>query len=251
MQRVIAWVVEQELAPAWNSMTHEGAWRHLIIRDAGTPASPRLLVSLVTSSAVDPEELRRVGAGIAGLEGVESVLHVVTDGVAEVARGELREVLAGEPSLSFQLGAATLKLPHDAFFQVNTRGAELLVETIAEAAGLRTGGDATLVDLYCGVGAIGLALADRVARVVGVELHEGAILRARENARDNGVAGEWHAGTVEALLPGLDLGEQPVLVVDPPRAGTAPRRRALPGPQAPAGCADLGLCCVWSGVAGT
>ncbi len=234
MQPIIAWVVDQQLDPVWDSHSHTGVWRHLILRDAGTPAAPALLVSLVTSGAFDADEVRRVADGIAAFPGVESVIHVVNDGVAEVARGELAAVFHGEARLHHRLGAATLALPHDAFFQVNSAGAEVLVETIAQAAGLDRERAPVLADLYCGVGAIGLALADRVDRVVGVELHEGAILRARENAVLNGVSGEWHAGAVEALLPSLDLGPAPVVVVDPPRAGLHPSAARVLAHELPA-----------------
>lgn len=239
MQPVIAWVVGQQLAPAWDPMAHEGVWRHLILRDAGTAEAPRLLVTLVTTSAAETDEVARVGAGIAAIDGVESVLHVVNDGVAEVARGELVSVLHGEPVLRLPLGATTLTLPHDAFFQVNTAGAQILVQTIAEAAGLDLRRGSTLVDLYCGVGAIGLALSDRVERVVGVELHEGAIVCARENADANGVVGVWQAGAVEALLPTLDLGPEPLLVVDPPRAGLHPTAARFLAHELPPGAQTL------------
>lgn len=81
----------------------------------------------------------------------------------------------------------------------------------------------TLVDLYCGVGAIGLALAHRFRAVVGVELHAGAIVSARANASANGVQGTWRAGAVEDVLPELDMPAPRRIVVDPPRAGLHPR----------------------------
>lgn len=223
MQPVIACVVDMALSPAWNSHTHTGTWRHLVIRDAGTVDAPAMLVTLVTSSDATAEAVQVVADAVAAVPGVKSVLHVVTDGVAEVARGELKAVLHGEARLHFTLGSARLDLPHDAFFQVNSAGAEVLLQTIAEAAQLEAGHGGTLVDLYCGVGAIGLALAPRVDRVIGVELHADSIDRARENAVLNSVVGEWHAGTVEDLLPTLDLGERPILIVDPPRAGLHPK----------------------------
>jgi tRNA/tmRNA/rRNA uracil-C5-methylase (TrmA/RlmC/RlmD family) len=114
-----------------------------------------------------------------------------------------------------------LRLPHQAFFQVNTAGARILFETIREALGPSSG--ATLLDLYCGVGAIGLVLGRAYERVLGVELVEPAIEVARENAALNGVVSEWYAGTVESVLPKLELSGAKHVVVDPPRAGLHPK----------------------------
>jgi 23S rRNA (uracil1939-C5)-methyltransferase len=227
MNRVLEHVSGLGLGPAWDTREHTGVWRHLVLRDAGTPDDPAVLVSLVTTSTAPEDEVRAVADGIAALEGVRSVLWVTTDRLSEVARGDLRAVLHGPETMDVRLGGVTLRLPHDAFFQVNSAGAEVLLETIAEALfpeGAVAPEDAgTLLDLYCGVGAIGLALADRFARVVGVELHEGAIESATANAAANGIAGEWRAGPVEDVLPELDVPSPRRIVVDPPRVGLHPR----------------------------
>lgn len=224
---VIHAVTTLGLGPAWDSRAHTGHWRHLVVRDTGSAEEPRLWVTFVTTSTVDQAQVEHAAAVVAALPGVEGVLHVVNDGVAEVARGELRAVLHGTPDLAVSLGAASLTLPHDAFFQVNSDGAEVLLATIGEALGLEEGVREPLVDLYCGVGAIGLALSDRVDRLVGIELHEGAVVSARANAAALGVSGEFHAGPVERVLPSLDLGDHARLVVDPPRAGLHPKAAAF------------------------
>ena len=56
------------------------------------------------------------------------------------------------------------------------------------------------MDLYCGVGAIGLALSDRVRQLVGIEVHAGAVDCARRNASAMGVAADFQAGQVVAAL---------------------------------------------------
>ena len=180
-------------------------------------------MTLVTTSAADAGVLDTIGTRVGALPGVVGVLHVVNDGVAEVARGELRAVLSGRDWLDVRLGAARLRLPYDAFFQVNPEGAAILVDTIAEALGLDDGPPTLLADLYCGVGAIGLALSNRVTHVLGIEVHEEAIVRAKENAALMGVSGEWHAGLVEDVLPTVGDISGARILVDPPRAGLHPR----------------------------
>jgi 23S rRNA (uracil1939-C5)-methyltransferase len=89
---------------------------------------------------------------------------------------------------------------------------------VVEAAG--AGG--TLVDLYCGTGALGLACAARFDRVVGIDVNAASIADARQNAADNGVAAEFFAGEVERRVQELAIGERPVVIVDPPRVGLHP-----------------------------
>jgi len=225
MNRVVERVQSLELSPAWDTRAHTGVWRHLVVRDGGTPEEPQVLVTFVTTSEVTEEAMAAAGAAVAELDGVTGVLHVINDGVAEVARGELKAVLHGRSTLDVTLGAARLNLPYDGFFQVNPAGAEVLVATIAEALGLREDGvsDAVLVDLYCGAGAIGLALSDRVERLIGVEVHEGAVACASANATAMGVSATFLAGQVEAVVPQLELGPDVRFVVDPPRAGLHPK----------------------------
>ena len=222
MNRLLGVLHEAHLAPSWDSREHTGTWRHVVLRED----DEGVLVTLVTSTAASRDELQPlvdslVAAGAAG------VLWIAHDRVAEVATGELREVLAGRAELHQRLGAARLSLPHDAFFQVNSRGAEVLLQVVGDAlfgpGGAGRGG--TLLDLYCGVGALGLGLAARLggARIVGVELHEGAILTARANADALGVPGTWVAGPVEDVLPTLSWEGPTLAVVDPPRAGLHPR----------------------------
>ena len=128
-------------------------------------------------------------------------------------------MLHGRSELDFELGGLQLQLPHDAFFQVNTAGAQILIDTIAEAAG--SGG--TLIDLYCGSGLIGMALSSQFEQILGIEIHPGAVACANENAKANGIAGQWMAGKVEEILPGLSLPTPRTVVVDPPRVGLHPK----------------------------
>ena len=224
MNEVISRISALNLSPGWNPHDHSGTWRHLVLRDGGTPEAPQLLVTLVTSSDATPADLDRITDVVRDVPGLRGLLWVVTDRLSEVAQGELRAVLWGQADLDIDIGRARLQLPHDAFFQVNTPGARVLLDHIDHALRLDGGADAgTLLDLYCGVGAIGLALAGGFRQVIGIELHGPAIDTARQNAARNGVAGSWHAGAVEAVLPTLDLPDARRLVVDPPRAGLHPK----------------------------
>ena len=69
----------------------------------------------------------------------------------------------------------------------------MLYKTAGDAARLNE--KSTLIDVCCGTGTIGLCLADRCERVIGVEVVEKAVEDAKENARANNVNNaEFQAG---------------------------------------------------------
>ncbi len=123
--------------------------------------------------------------------------------------------LVGRPYLEERLAGRTFRVSANAFFQVNTAQAERLVELVAEY--LEPGPDDVLLDAYCGVGTFGLALAERVAEVIGVEESSQALADADHNAGDldNVTLIE---GKVEEVLSELEE-KVDLAVLDPPRQG--------------------------------
>ncbi|KAK2545324.1 tRNA (uracil-5-)-methyltransferase homolog B isoform X1 [Columba livia] len=132
------------------------------------------------------------------------------------------QLLHGEPHIFEEVLGLKFRISPDAFFQVNTGGAEVLYQAVGELS--QAGGDTVLLDICCGTGTIGLSLAHRVSKVIGIEVVAKAIEDARWNAAFNGISNcEFHGGKAEAVLPQLLSsweGPQPlVAVVNPSRAG--------------------------------
>ena len=122
--------------------------------------------------------------------------------------------------MEVSLSGLRFRLSPRSFFQVNPPQAEKLYDLAVSMAGL-TGGE-TVVDLYCGAGAIGLLAAPRAGEVVGVEVVPAAVEDARETAARNGVGNVSFlcADAAEAATQFAARGMQPdVLFVDPPRKG--------------------------------
>ncbi|KAK7799447.1 hypothetical protein U0070_007107 [Myodes glareolus] len=129
------------------------------------------------------------------------------------------QLLFGEPHIFEDLLGLKIRISPDAFFQINTAGAELLYQTIGELSGVNS--STTLLDICC---VIGLSLAQRASQVLGIELVEQAVQDARWTAAFNGVTNcEFHAGRAEKILPQLLKSQKDekltVAVVNPARAG--------------------------------
>lgn len=108
-----------------------------------------------------------------------------------------------------------------AFLQPNTKQAEKFYSLVGELAELS--GEEKVFDVFCGTGTIGLTLAARAGRVVGLELNASAVENARQNAELNQIVNaEFMAGDANKILPELGS-EVDLIVVDPPRAGLGPK----------------------------
>ena len=127
-------------------------------------------------------------------------------------RGRTR---SGQPYYHELLRGARYRVSSPAFFQVNSRQAERLIELVVARA--RAVQPRLVADAYSGVGTFAVALAQVVPDVVTIEASAAAGDDAEVNLApyDNV---RRIVGTVEEQLPALDPAPD-VVIVDPPRAG--------------------------------
>jgi 23S rRNA (uracil1939-C5)-methyltransferase len=212
------WAREAGLA-VHDSTTGEGYLRHLVVREGAHTG--QLLVMLVTAPGTVPEA-ERLQAAVP--ESVVGVVHAENPGLAEATAGLSGSPLFGADRYEELVGGLRLAVTAGAFMQTNTVMSERLYELAIEYAGL-TEADVAW-DLYCGAGAIGLLAASRAGTVVGIEIADESVERARENAERNGIGNiEFVAGDVaKSVAQLLERAPRPdVVFVDPPRAGLTPK----------------------------
>ena len=136
-----------------------------------------------------------------------------------VILGDKCKTLFGEEYIVDSLLGVDFKISPLAFFQVNREMTEILYDTAASFAEVE---EKTVLDLFCGAGTIGLTLANKAKRIIGVEIVEQAIENAKENAKLNGIKNaEFICDT--AANAAKKLAEEKikadVVIVDPPRKG--------------------------------
>ena len=128
------------------------------------------------------------------------------------------ERLSGTGSWSELIGNERMRVSAPSFFQVNTKGAEKLVELVLSALDVRDRDE--VMDLYCDAGTFTLPLARRVGFVSAVESYGPAMHDLRRNLDDVGLTNvDAIGGDAGRSFPNTDAD---VIVVDPPRAGLAP-----------------------------
>lgn len=205
-------------------MQHVGYLRHLLLRRGDTTGE--ILVNLVTTTQ-EEHDLSELTEQLLQLplEGkIVGILHILNDSLSDVVKSDETRVLYGQDFFYEKLLGLQFKITPFSFFQPNTKGAEVLYETVREYIGDIH--DLTVFDLFSGTGTISQALAPVAKKVIGVEIVEEAVEAAKENAERNGLSNcEFIAGDVFEVLD--DIKEKPdVIILDPPRDGIHPK--ALP-----------------------
>jgi len=114
----------------------------------------------------------------------------------------------------------TFRISPNSFFQINTEQTKKFYQLAID--GLHLSKEDVVCDLYCGIGTIGISIADKVKKVYGIEIVPEAIEDAKENGKLNNIENiEFIEGDVEIAFNTLiNLGTQPnAIIVDPPRSG--------------------------------
>ena len=153
-------------------------------------------------------------------EAVRTILLNKNTKRTNVILGPECRVLYGPGHIEDTLCGLRFRLSPRSFYQVNHDQAQRLYETAISQAGI-TKSD-TVLDLYCGVGTITLAMAGAAGKVIGVEVIPQAVADAKDNARRNGIENaEFFCGDAGQAALALEAqGVHPdVAVVDPPRKG--------------------------------
>ncbi|XP_030671675.1 tRNA (uracil-5-)-methyltransferase homolog A isoform X2 [Nomascus leucogenys] len=175
---------------AYDPETYTGHWKQLTVRTSRRRQA--MAIAYFHPQKLGPEELAELKASLAqhftagpGRASGVTCLYFVEEGQRKTPsqEGLPLEHVAGDRCIHEDLLGLTFRISPHAFFQVNTPAAEVLYTVIQDWAQLDAG--STVLDVCCGTGTIGLALARKVKRVIGVELCPEAVEDARVNAQDN------------------------------------------------------------------
>jgi 23S rRNA (uracil1939-C5)-methyltransferase len=224
VEAVCRWA-DQRKYSFFSTWSHKGFLRYLILRK--THATRELMVNVVTSSQ---EQLDAPGL-VERLNGLDlgytlkSVYHTVSDALSDAVVPDDVRLLWGQPRLTERMQGLSFAISPFTFFQVNPAALEEFYPCLKEQAGLTP--DDVVLDLYCGIGTIGLQLAPRCKYVWGVEAVEASVRDAFENSASNGITNiSFMAGDTRRILYEQESawqGKVSVVVINPPRSGTSPR----------------------------
>ncbi len=209
--------VNQNKLTAYNEATGHGLLRHIYVRRGAV--SGEILVCLVVNGRVLPRAELLIQK-LKAVPGFATLVLSVNTKKGNAVLGDEFITLSGPGYIEDTLCGLRFRLSPRSFYQVNHHQAQRLYEAAIAQAEITK--QDTVLDLYCGVGTITLAMASAAGKVIGVEVVPQAIEDARDNAKRNGIENaEFFCG--DAGQAALALEQQgvkaDVVVVDPPRKG--------------------------------
>ena len=209
--------VNQFRITIYDETTQKGLLRHIYVRRGAV--SQQILVCLVVNGRKLPrvEELLK---RLQKVPGFTTLVLSVNTKAGNAVLGDEFITLHGPGYIEDTLCGLNFRLSPRSFYQVNHHQAQRLYEAAIDRAGITK--EDTVLDLYCGVGTITLAMAKSAGKVIGVEVIPQAVQDAKENAQRNGIENaEFFCG--DAGQAALELEQKgiraDVVVVDPPRKG--------------------------------
>ncbi len=201
---------------AYDEATRKGILRHLYLRKGYR--SGEICLCIVVSKNVPQLKILSDRLIEKYPEIVSSVINI-NDKDTNVILGAKEVQLTAKSDISDTMCGVTVNIAPKAFYQVNTASAELLYAAARDFADPMC---RIVLDLYCGAGTIGLSMADKAKKVIGVEIVPEAIENAKQNALANGIDNcEFicaDAAEAARILHSRNL-RPDVIMVDPPRKG--------------------------------
>jgi len=201
----------------YNPKFRQGNLRYLAIR--GFEETNEVQVTFVL---VKPEpRLLNILKKVIKIDNIESVNYTINSDLKtnEIITNQIIN-LEGKEKIKGKLGYLEFEISADAFFQLNTKQTTVLYDNIIKAANIK--GFENVVDLYCGIGSIGLYLSKSVQEVRGIDNNKENIENAKEFARMNNIDNaKFYYGEILPHLHNFDKEEFviDILVIDPPRKG--------------------------------
>ena len=215
-----AFFAQQGIRP-YDEQSGKGLVRHIFLRRGAH--SGQIMVCLVCTRAKLPHAEQLCTALQGQFPAISTILLNVNAKNTNVILGSENHILYGPGYIEDTLCGVPVRLGPLSFYQVNTLAAERLYGVAAQYAQLTP--DDALLDLYCGMGTIGLSMAEQCRELIGVEIVPEAIESAKANAARMGeaVAAKSRffcadAGQAATRLAAEGL-HPDIVMLDPPRKG--------------------------------
>ena len=215
-----AFFARQGIRP-YDEQSGKGLVRHIFLRRGAH--SGQIMVCLVCTRAKLPHVEQLCTALREQFPAISTILLNVNAKNTNVILGSENHILYGPGYIEDTLCGVPVRLGPLSFYQVNTLAAERLYGVAAQYAQLTP--DDTLLDLYCGMGTIGLSMAEQCRELIGVEIVPEAIESAKANAARMGeaVAAKSRFFCADAGQAATQLAAEglhpDIVMLDPPRKG--------------------------------
>jgi len=217
-------IFEKTQITVYDEEKHNGLLRHVYLR-ANDDFSEVLLTLVINGNKLTGEDFFEKTLKDKHPE-IKGFLINVNKNDTNVILGDEYRLIYGKDYITDTLLSTRLEISAPSFYQVNHGSCEIIYKLARELAELKKSD--TLLDLYCGLGSIGLSMAESVGELIGIEIVPDAVARAKKNAALNGIRNaSFYVSDAKEAKKILDTAEKErgkkitpdVVILDPPRAG--------------------------------
>lgn len=260
--------MEEDNITAYDPKWDKGLIRHLIVKTAFTTGEVMVIIVINGKGIPNSQKLvemlddaiyevgfslesvvinQKKGSGVKKARTEKEQIQAMSGEIMGDDKDNV--ILAGKPVIRDVFGDLEFEISPHSFYQVNPVQMKRLYDKVKEYCyGDYNGENPVILDLYCGVGTIGLYCADMAKAIVGIETVKAAVIDANRNAVINGIVNaRYITGNAEEVLPkyvafdgstavGTDesahtdidpqlaaqIKSANVAILDPPRAGCRP-----------------------------
>ncbi len=192
-----------------------GVLRHVMLR-IGINTN-EVLVVFVTNNELFPGRNELVKSLTKKHKEIKTIIQNTNPRNTSVVFGNKDRVLFGVGYITDKLLGISYKISHRSFYQVNPIQTEKLYSKAIEMAHLNK--NDIVLDCYSGIGTISLSLADKVKKVIGVEIVKEAVNDAISNAKYNNINNaRFYLDDCKKFMNNYHE-KIDCLFVDPPRSG--------------------------------
>ncbi|MGM9960483.1 MAG: 23S rRNA (uracil(1939)-C(5))-methyltransferase RlmD [Allobaculum sp.] len=204
----------------YSPKTGTGLLRHVMIRYA--KATDEVMVVFVTSQREFPSRKNLVNALRKKFPQIKTIVQNVNSRDTSIVMQDQTLLLYGDGKITDELCGLKITFDSSSFYQIHHDQCEELYTLAKEMLNLKPTDE--VLDTYCGVGTIGLTLANSCKQVTGVEINKQAVESARYNAKQNNIKNIRFIGMDSTRFmqdAARNHKSYNAIILDPPRAGTS------------------------------
>lgn len=201
-----------------NKSTNTTILRHIYLRHA--KSTDEIMLCLVMTDKKLLNQTQLIEKIVTKHKNIVSILINENKNSTNVILGKKNYTIFGKDTIIDILCSISIELSPHSFYQINKPQTQKLYQIAAELA--QPNDNDILLDLYCGAGTIGLSMACKVKKLVGIEITPQAIENAKQNAINNKITNAdffcTDAKNTNEILSKNKINPT-IVVIDPPRKG--------------------------------
>lgn len=211
------WMTLYKISP-YDETKHKGLIRHIFIRSSGDQSEVAVCIVINGTTLPYSDLLIRHLTEVS--DEIKSITINFNTQKTNVILGKESKVIWGNPYIKDNLCGLKFYISDQSFYQVNHDQTEVLYSLAYEM--LNPSPEDTVLDLYCGIGTIGLSMSSHIKSLYGVEIVGQAVSDAKNNAALNGINNASFEKGDSAYIAKRLLSQgikADYIIIDPPRKG--------------------------------